>query len=93
MEPYRGYIGIMEKKMEPTIWGLYWGLCRVCIGLMENEMVPTILQGYRGDILEVVLALKRKGFVGFAGVCGPFSKCLWSSQIKSSKSIRWTPKP
>ena len=24
---YRGYIGIMEKKMEATMvfWGLYWG--------------------------------------------------------------------
>ena len=33
----RGYIGIMEKKMETTV--VYWGN----IGIMENKMEATIL--------------------------------------------------
>ena len=37
---YRGYIGIMEKKMEATI--VYWGN----IGIMENKMEATILGLY-----------------------------------------------
>ena len=37
---YRGYIGIMEKKMETMIiMALYW----CCTGIMENEMETTIL--------------------------------------------------
>ena len=34
---YRGFIGIMEKKMETTkgIWGLNW---RYIIGIMEKKM-------------------------------------------------------
>ena len=42
---YRGYIGIMEKKMETTI--VYWG----CIGIMEKKMETTIVYwGYIGVI-------------------------------------------
>ena len=33
----RGYIGIIEKKMETTV--VYWGN----IGIMENKMEATIL--------------------------------------------------
>ena len=36
---YRGYIGIMEKKMETTV--LYWG----CIGIMEKKRETTGIIG------------------------------------------------
>ena len=39
---YRGYIGIMEKKVETTI--VYWG----DIGILEKKMETTIV--YRGYI-------------------------------------------
>ena len=32
---YRGYIGIMEKKMETTIWGIGF---RDILPIMENQM-------------------------------------------------------
>ena len=37
---YRGYIGIMEKKMETTI--VYWGYRGGYIGIMEKKMETTI---------------------------------------------------
>ena len=39
----RGYLGIMEKKMETTIvyYGIYIGFIGY-IGIMENKMGPTI---------------------------------------------------
>ena len=39
---YRGYVGLMESKMETTIIGLYRGY----IGIMEKNMEATIM-GYR----------------------------------------------
>ena len=44
---YRGYIGIMEKKLETTIMGLYRGY----IGMMETKMETAIMGFYRGYIV------------------------------------------
>ena len=48
LELYRGYIGIMENKMETTILGYIgvlqgcMGLYRGYIGIMENKMETAI---------------------------------------------------
>ena len=37
LAPLRGYIGMIEKKVESTT--IYWGLYRGCIGIMEKKGV------------------------------------------------------
>ena len=45
---YRGYVGIMEKKMETTIMGdIGFRVYRGFIGIMEKKMETTVM-GYIG---------------------------------------------
>ena len=66
---YRGYIGIMEKKMETTIMGLYrdyigyvLGMYRGSIGIMEKKM-ESIIMGLCRDYIWYVLGMYR-GYIG-----------------------------
>ena len=42
---YRGYVGIMEKKMKTTI--VYRGIYRGYVGIMEKKTETTIMGLYR----------------------------------------------
>ena len=48
---YWCYIGIMERKMETTVWGLEF--CWIYIGIMEKKMKTTLSS--------IGVIMKRKG--------------------------------